>query len=187
MPELIEQFCTATREWTAKTRAYELNEVIACVASWTGRDPAQLVTIPQMRSRLYELVNDVGLDEQFLVLSLVWAIQDEFDWIAENEPVDREQPAPMVAHLEAILTDPARRDAYIHTKNQELTDDGNEPVTRATIEELIEDLRHRNTGDYADQRTRRYQRDTWREVTAPFRDHDVLGRTPRPWEAPYDG
>lgn len=185
MPELIEQFCIATREWTAKTRAYELNEVISCVASWTGRDPAQLVTIPQMRSRLYELVKDVGLDEQFLVLSMVRAIQDEFDWMAENEPVDRDQPGPMVTHLEAILADPARRDAYIQSKNDELIDDGNEPVSRSTIDELIDDLRHRNTGDYSDQRTRRYQRDTWREVTAPFRNPDVLGRAERPWDAPY--
>ena len=82
-------------------------------------------------------MTDIGFDEQFLILSLVRAIQDEFDWMAENEPVDRDQPLAMVAHLEAILADPARRDAYIRSKNEELSDDdsSNGAVTRSTIED----------------------------------------------------
>lgn len=190
MPELIDQFCVATQQWTEKTRSYELNDVVSQVAHVTGRDPARTNTIPEMRGRLLELVETVGIDERFLVVSLVNAVEDEFAWLADNEPVDLEEPSAMRLHLETIVADPIRLDAFIREKNARIEQEWTPPFesfTESTLREMVEDLRHRNTGDYEDRRTRQYFLEAWRHVSEPLLKRATFGRVPQPWNPPYQG
>lgn len=190
MPELIDQFCVATQQWTEKTRSYELNEVVFQIAGFTGLDPARTNTIAELRGRLRELVEEVGVDERFLVVALVNAVEEELAWRADNEPVDLEEPAAMRLHLETIVADPIRLDAFIREKNARLEQEWTppyEPFSEATLREMIDDLRHRNTGDWTDRRTRRHFLDAWRHVSEPLLKRATFGRVPQPWNPPYQG
>lgn len=190
MESLIDQFCVATQHWTEKTRSYELNEVVRLTAQYTGDDPNTIQTIPQMKDRLRLLVDEIGMDESFLVTSLVRAIEDEFRWLATNEPSSSDQPLAEKERLEAIAKDPARRDEFIRNKNAQLNASWTPlvaPFTEVTLLELIEDLSFRDSGLYDDQRTRRYFLDTWQYVTQPLLEPANLGRVRKPWNAPYRG
>lgn len=178
----IEHFCLATQRWTERTSMYEMNDVLANVARYTGVDPTDMLTLSELRGRLNTLVDSVGLDEPFLVYSLVQSIEREFDWLADNMPDDLEPPTAMVTHLEMLAADAARRDAYIRSKNQEIIDTWQEPFepfTDETLDTMIEQLRVRNTGDSDDRKAREEQRDIWHEVTEPIRDVLIEGRLGR--------
>ncbi len=117
MPHLIDQFCEAAREWGRRTGEPEYG-IAAWVMGFTGGDlqyegvgavdpsavpehdrerltPRQLLGHPtndQMRDWLTRLVNQLFMDEDFLIVSLIRAVEDKLETWSGVAPLQLDEP-----------------------------------------------------------------------------------------------
>jgi len=197
---LIDQFIESLEEWSKRTRTPNwgwASEVLL----WTGgawrekpveavdpktvpegrRKPLSVVekyghfTLEQVRTDLEGLVDLVHVQEDFLIVSLVHALERQLEGLSEEYAKGLRRRRQFAEHIESILGDPALLEFYLRQMNEQ-REEGQDPATEATVISMAERFRQWSVPSLEEQRDRRTDLETWRTVTAPLLDPKNLRR-----------
>jgi hypothetical protein len=194
MGRLIDQFVGALEEWARRTGTPG-DAWAGTVLLWTGGSvrhkrvgAVDLTTIPkeqrasltlgqvhghltvdQMHQDLRDLVGRVHMDEEFLVVSLIQAIERKMENLSEEYAKGLRKRREEAGRIEAILNDPAQLKAYLQQSTEDLNE-GDEAASEATLIRAAEHFRRWSVSSLQEQRDRRVELDTWRAVSAPIVD-----------------
>lgn len=206
---LIDQFLDAMREWSQRTGNPD-NGWAAEILLWTGGvwrhepvgaiDPETVpeerrptlsygevhghLTLDQVRADLQELVDHVRMDEEFVIVSLVHALERNMEVLSEDYAKGVRNIRAQVEGMEAVLNDPAQLEDWLRRSN-ELLGEGQEPATEGSLLAFVEHMRRLSVPSLQDQRERRVALDVWRSVSAPILEPRNLRRFRRELNAQW--
>lgn len=155
MSMLVNQFCEASREWAQKTNSSEL-EIPFWVMHFTGplnfprdADPS----LDEMKEWLEKLAHEVRMDEVFLVVSLMQAIEKQLELESENIA----KPIAQIRAFERLMeTEEAGELSGLSDEQKE------------EFKQSIPRLKEKLQPSLEKMRDRKLRLDTWREVTSPI-------------------
>jgi hypothetical protein len=200
MARLIDQFVDAMQEWARRTGNPD-NGWAAEILLWTGGvwrykpvgaiDPETVpkerrdalsygdvhghLTLDQVRADLEDLVEHTRMDEEFLIVSLVHALERNMEVLSEEYAKGIRNIRAQVEGMEAVLNDPAQLEDWLRRSN-ELLGEGQEPATEGSLLAFIEHMRRLAAPSLQDQRERRVALDVWHSVSVPILEPRNLRR-----------
>jgi hypothetical protein len=192
MGRLIDQFLDAMQEWSRRTGNPD-DGWAGEVLFWTGGlwrhepvgaiDPQTVpeerraalsygelhghLTLDQVREDLQVLVEHVHMDEEFLIVSLVHALEREMEVLSEEYAKGLRKRRARADSMQAVLNNPAQLELWLRRINEQRKE-GQEPATEATLMTFVERFRQWSVPSLREQRERRVALDVWRAVTAPI-------------------
>jgi|SRR6266568_910629 len=214
MGRLIDQFLDAMQEWSRRTGNAD-DGWAGEVLHWTGGlwrhepvgaiDPQTVpeerratlshgevhghLTLDQVREDLENLVEHVRMNEEFLIVSLVHALERNMDVLSEEYAKGLRKRRATAESMGAVLNDPAKLELWLRRINEQHKE-GQEPATEATLMAYVARVRQWSVPSFQEERERRVELDAWRAVTAPILEARNLRRFRRElneqWGLPSD-
>jgi hypothetical protein len=142
------------------------------------------LTLDQVRADLQELVEHVRMDEEFLIVSLVHALERNMEVLSEEYAKGLRNLRARVAGMEAVLNDPSQLEDWLQRTN-ELHGEGEEPATEGSLLAFVEHMRRLGVPSLEEQRKRRVALDVWRALAAPILEPGNLRQFRREVEAQW--
>ena len=199
MRALVKEFVEAAQAWAEASQVPLDTSVIfyafSCLGSGghkrVGRiDPSTLppddrvgltlgqihghYTMDQLVERLEWLIQQEGMREDFLIVSIIRWIEYEFEHNAAMPTDDQMRNSQgILATYEALLSDPVKLQQHLKEENARLKP-GELPQTERDIQRFVVQIRKMN--ESAVDRVPEYQRQlaVWRDITAPIVSRERL-------------
>ncbi len=145
---LINQFCAAVRAWAQKAEAEEQGISMRVAAYVGGPIVYAPETIEEMKKRLEMVVESIHMAEDFLIVSLIHAIERDFEDCSENYAKGIQRIRLANERILSRVPENLQASPQAQRERQEM-----ERLATPSLEDL---------------RQRRIVLDVWRQVTDPI-------------------
>jgi hypothetical protein len=124
--------------------------------------------LEQLLDRLHVLIESRGLDEAFLVVAFVRAIEEELEGLVDTNAPGMARTSALADRFERLATDPDRLMVWNRNKA------GDDPLTAGDAFSMAQHARRMATPSVEELRDRREALQSWRELTRPVVDRAAL-------------